>query len=300
MKVNVKSVKNVAPNKNLTKKIVAIIVSLCVVIGSYITIENAAADTKNTIEVIRVKNGDGLEMQTLINENDIEKYDIIRAEYTDDMILADDFDNVVGKYTQYHLRKNSVIYKDQLTEEKPIMNEWLYQLAEDEEVVTLQYNYLKCGGDILMPGDRVRIRATFEVEDEESNQDDMYMNPNMIQYGRGNKTIRTEVIFDSIEVMDMLNSDSHSIYEVYKEVLRLDEKKREEVMKSEDFIKSILPKSLVLAGTREQINEYAKYANLSDGELLITILSRESSNPIIDQLPTLQREVESWIDQKEK
>lgn len=300
MKLNVKSVKNVTPNKNMIKKVIAVVLSIAVIVGSYIAINKAAEDTRNTVAVVRVKNNDGLEMNTLITENDVETYNIIRTEYTEDMVLAEDIENVIDTYTMYYLRKNSIVYKDQVGGERPITNEWLYNLVEDEEVVTIQYNYLKCGGDILMPGDRVRIRATYDITNEASTNSSWYGDSSdAIEYSDKNNTKRTQIIFDSIEIMDMLNEDSHSIYEIYKEILRMDEKQRQQVMRSEDFIKSILPRALVLAGTKDQINEYAKYANVKDGDLLITILSRENSNPIIDQLPTLQSEVESWIETSE-
>lgn len=299
MKLNVKRVKNVAPNKNFAKKIVAVVISVVVMIVSFVAINKAAEDTRNTVAVVRVKKGQGLEMNTVITEEDVEIYNLIRTEYTEDMILGENIDDVIGMYTMYYIRNHSILYKDQVGGERPITNEWLYNLSEDEEVVTIQYNYLKCGGDILMPGDRVRIRSTYTIEAASGDSSSWYQDENMIEYRDNRETKRTEIIFDSIEVMDMLNEDSHSIYEIYKEILRMDEKKRQEVMKSDDFIKSILPRALVLAGTKDQINEYAKYANVQDGELLITILSREQSNPIIDQLPTLQSEVETWLDSKE-
>ena len=302
MKLNVKSVKDISPNKNLTRKIMAIVLSLIVIIISYIVIDNASKDASNTVTVVSVNNGDGIEMGACITEQDITKYDIIKTEYRQDMVLADDIEKVVGKYANYYLRKDSVIYKDQLGEERPITNEWLYNLAEDEEVITIKYNYLECGGDILMPGDRVRIRATYELGEKQGNTG-IYGNASgdSIQYSDSSENAkRTDIIFDSIEVKDMLNEDSHSIYEIYKEILRLNEEKRNEIMKSEEFLDSILPRALVLAGTKQEINEYAKYANLKDGDLLITILSREASNPIIDQLPTLQREVESWAEENQE
>lgn len=299
MKLNVKSVKHVAPNKNMFKKIGAVIASILVIIGSYIVIERAVEDTKNTVEVIKVKKQGGLPMECVVTEEDIEVYNIIRTEYTEDMVLAEDLDNVVGMYTKYFLREGGILYKDQFGEARPIVNEWLYELGEDEEVVTIPYNYLKCGGDILMPGDRVRIRATYEMtENEGANWYEN--NPNAIQFETKNATKITEIIFDDIMIKDMLNEDSHSIYEIYKEVLRLDEAKRQQVIKSEEFLKSILPRALVLAGTKEQINEYAKYANLKEGDLLITILSRQQSNPIIDQFPTITSEVQSWIETNEQ
>ena len=163
MKVNVRTLKNVSPNKNMFKKVAAVVASIVVIIGSYIVIENTVEDTKNTVSVIKVKKQDGLPMDYVVTEKDIEIYPLIRTEYTKDMILAEDIDHVIDKYTKYYIRQGSVLYKDQFGEQRPIINEWLYELGEDEEVVTIPYDYLRCGGDILMPGDRIRIRATYEV-----------------------------------------------------------------------------------------------------------------------------------------
>ncbi|GAI71849.1 unnamed protein product, partial [marine sediment metagenome] len=83
--------------------------------------------------------------------------------------------------------------------------------------------------------------------------------------------------------------------EVYKEVQKLDENKKQEVMKSKDFLKNIQPRALLLEGTTEQINNFARFKGLDGNSFLITILSRKDSNVIADQLPTLEKEVESWI-----
>ena len=54
MKLNVKRVKNVAPNKNFAKKIVAVVISVVVMIVSFVAINKAAEDTRNTVAVVRV------------------------------------------------------------------------------------------------------------------------------------------------------------------------------------------------------------------------------------------------------
>ena len=113
---------------------------------------------------------------------------------------------------------------------------------------------------------------------------------------KNNSIVRTEAIFDSIIVMDMLNANSHSIYEVYKEVMKLSAEKREEVMKSEEFMNSIKPRALLLAGSKEQINSYAKYKSADANSFLITILSRANREVVIDELPTIENEVQSWIE----
>lgn len=290
--MDLSTVKNVSPNKKLFKKILALAFSIAVIVVSFIVLNNANEAAKDTVEVLRVDQSGGVSAYVPLTEKMIRKYSIIRKEYTEDMILAEDLSSVVDKFTKHYIRDNSILYKDQLMDEKPLQNEWLYELEEEREVLTLPYNFLEAGGDILMPGDRVRIRVSFEMEDGASGG-----NPNVGGSSSGSK-IHTEVLFDSIEVRDMLNSSSHSIYEVYKEVMKLSEDKRQEAMKSDEFLKSIQPRSLLLEGTRDQIDKYAKFNAVEGKRYLITILSRKNSQVILDELPTLQREVESWIEPK--
>ncbi|MNJ29046.1 CpaB family protein [Paenibacillus bouchesdurhonensis] len=291
--MDLSTVKSVSPNKKLFKKILALLFSIAVIVASFIVLNNANEAAKDTVEVLKVNQTGGIQAYAVITEKQIKKYSIIRKEYTEDMVLAEDLSSVTNQYSKYYLRDGGILYKDQLMEEKPLQNEWLYELGEEHEVLTLPYNFLEAGGDILMPGDRVRIRVSYEQEVSDSAG-----NPN-VSYGSTKTQMKTEVLFDSIEVRDMLNSSSHSIYEVYKEVLKLSEDKRQEVMKSNDFLKSIQPRSLLLEGTREQIDKFAKFNGYDGKKYLITILSRKNSQVILDQLPTLQREVESWIKTKD-
>jgi hypothetical protein len=295
--MDLSTVKSVTPNRHILKKIIAIVLSIAIIIVSFSIITNANKDAKETIEVLRVNLKDGIPAYVVITEKDIERYNIIKKEYTSDMVLAKNIDTILNKFTKYYLRNKSILFQDQFINEKPQRNEWLYKLEEEQEVLTFPYDFLQCGGDILMPGDRVRIRASYEVEAPQGgNSADPYGGSAPSQ-----GTIKkTEVLFDSIVVKDMLNSRSHSIYEMYKEVLKLGEDKRQEVMKSEDFLENIQPKALLLEGSRQQIDNFAKYKSLSKDSFLITILSRSQSNVIIDQLPTLQREVESWIEKNKK
>lgn len=296
--MDLSTVKSVSPNRHLLKKILALIFSIIIIVVSFIVITNSNKAARDTVEVLRIKTENGLPAFSVIGEKDIEKYDIIKKEYTEDMILAKEMPNVLNKLTKYYLRKNSVIYKDQLLDEKPQKNEWLYKIGKDQEVVTIPYNYLECGGDVLLPGDSVRIRVSYEVDS--NNPADAGGNPNTTVVQSKGRTVKTDILFDSIVVKDMLNSSSHSIYEVYKEVMKLSEDKKQEVMKSEDFLKNIQPRSLLLSGSKEQMTNYAKFKSADPKAFLITILSRANNEVILDQLPTLQNEVESWIDKKKK
>lgn len=293
--MDLSKIKSVSPNRNMFKKTMAVLFSLVVIVVSFYVITNANKDAKDTIQVLRVNQKGGISAYGVLTEKEVETYSLIKKEYTEDMLLAEDLPNVINQYTTYYLRDGSILYRDQLSEERPLKNEWLYQLEEKQELLTLPYNYLEAGGDILTPGDRIRIRVTYEVETTPSASTG---NPNAMYQSSKGTTTKTDILFDSIVVKDMLNANSHSIYEVYKEVLKLSEDKRQEVMKSESFLKSIQPRALLLEGSKEQINTYARYSNLENSSILITILSRQNSEIIVDQLPTLQKEVESWLEKQ--
>lgn len=289
--MDLSGIKSKTPNKHMFKRVAALLFSILIIVISYMVMTKASKDASDVVEVLRVKSNEGIPAFVVITDNTVEKYQIIKKEYTEDMILSEDMDSIKGKLSAYYIRGNSVLYKDQLIDEKPKQNEWLYQVNEKNEVLTLPYNFLEVGGDILMPGDRVRIRVSYEVEEKSA----VGSNPNAIYSESTNSIKKTEVLFESIIVKDMLNSSSHSIYEVYKEVQKLNQQKKQDVMKSKDFLMNIQPKALLLEGTSEQINNYAKYKGLNGNSFLITILSRKDSDVIIDQLPTLENEVESWI-----
>jgi hypothetical protein len=288
MKIN--SIKDIGTGRRFPKRIFAVLISITIIVVAFVVLNNADNAAKDTVDIVRIRPSDGIPANTLVTEDMIEKYPIIRKEYDESMITYDKKDEVLNKYSLYYLRSKSPIYADQLTTEKPLKNEWLYQLDEKNEVLTLPYNYLNCGGDILTPGDVVRIRVAY-TDTVTGNTDDY---PGFA--GREEQR-KLEVLFDKITVKDLLNSKGHSIYEVYKEVIKLGEEQRQKVMKSSEFMENILPRALILEGTKEQADKYAKFSDDGEARFTITILSRKDNKNIMDQLPTIEKEVESWIQQ---
>jgi len=290
----------VSSRASLFKKIVSVVLSIAVFSGSYYIINKAGADAKDTVEVLRVSAKDGLPAQSVFTEENLEKYQIIRKEYTQDMMLADNLDYVLEKYTTQYMRNGAILHIDEYNNEKLKKNEWIYdESLYGKEILTIPFNYLESGGDILTPGDRVRIRIKYEIEETEFEEDiDIWGEP----YSRPVKQVKVEKIdtlFDDIIVTDMLNSKSHSIYEVYREVLRYPESERQRLLKSNDFMNNIIPKALVVAATDKEANKYMQYKSSSKG-ILITILPRDRDSIILDQLPTLEAEVGVWLENQKR
>ena len=296
-----KKEKGLSGGKRIAAKIITVAISMLALFLTFLYLSKVDSAARDTVSIVRVKSG--VPAYSIITKDDIEKYDLIRKEFTDkEMILYEDVENeVYGKYSAYFIRGKTILYKDQLIDEKPIRNEWLYSLSNDEEVVTIPYRYSEAGGDILLPGDSIRIRVTYEAEAPTQNNENNYeedYNPNYYSSRSNNSKItKTDTLFDSIIVKDMLNSNGRSVYELYKEVMRLDEKQRDSVMRSKEFLSSIKPTALLLAGTDEDMERYATFkATVNSSNFLITILSRTSSTIGLDSLPTLETEVRSWID----
>ncbi|ABN51862.1 MAG TPA: flagellar biosynthesis protein FlgA [Hungateiclostridium thermocellum] len=288
--MDINSIKSIKPGNQLPKKLLAIFVSVAVIIGSFIYLNSVNDSAKDTVDIVVVKASGGIPANTLITKDNIGKYSIIRKEFNDDMITYDKVDSILNKYSLYYLRNGAPIYYDQLTDEKPRDTEWLYDLEENYEVLTIKYDYLECGGSILRPGDLVRVRVTYTEEIPSSDG---------MMYGGSKKVKKTEILFDSIRVKDLINSSGRSIYEVLKEVFKLSEKDRREVMKSRDFMQSIKAESLLLAATEEQVNKFAKFKSQQDAVFTFTILSRNGNDEVFDQLPVVEKEVESWITESE-
>ncbi len=270
--MNFNNIKNISVGPSLFRRLLAVGLCVAVIFGSYNLLKRSGADAIDTIDVVRVRRN-GLNARSVITKDNVERYALIRREFNDDMVKYDDLEDVLGNFTLYFIRGRTVLYHDQLTEQSPLKNEWLYDLGDGYEVLTVPYNYLECGGDILSPGDKIRVRATYESSDMQ--------NDNLINSSSSNRgSLETRTLFDEIEVIDLLNARGRSIYEVYREVSDLPDDQRQEEMKSNDFLTDILPRSFVLKATKSQVDEYARVSGRRDLKLTFTILNREGGENI--------------------
>ncbi|NLL05344.1 MAG: flagellar biosynthesis protein FlgA [Clostridiaceae bacterium] len=290
--MDINSLKNIKPGSNLPKKIFAVVVSVIVVIVSFSYLNSVNSDAKEFVEIVVIKPSEGIPAKKLITENLIKKGKILKTDFRDGMVTYDKVEEILYKYSAYFLRYDTPLYFDQLTDDVALRHEWLYELPKESEALTIPYDYDKCGGEILSPGDFVRVRVTFE-EAKASFEPDLGQSPYDNIASTANRRYRTEILFDQILIKDMLNSKGQSIYEYQKEIMSLGESEKQKVMESKEFTQNIMAKSLVFEATPEQVDRYTKL-NLN-GDFTFTILSRMDNTNLIEQLPTVEKEVEKWI-----
>lgn len=289
--MDISSLKHIKPGSNMPKKIAAILVSILVVFASFSYLNSVNNDAKEFVEIVVVKPKEGIPAKKLITEDLIKKGKILKTDFREGMITYEKVDEIKNKYSVYFLRYDTPLYYDQLTEAIPLKHDWLYELPKESEVLTVPYDYDKCGGDILAPGDYVRVRVTYEDANPVS-EADLDFGPYFSTAAVGKKNYVTEILFDRILVKDMLNSKGQSISEIYKEVSRLGKDERQAVMASKEFMQNVQAKALVFEATPEQVDRYTK-SNIH-GTFTFTILSRMDNPNLIENFPAVDKEVKEW------
>ena len=286
-----------ANGKKIVLKIITVGLSVLALAAALIYLQNANNAALDTVSIVRLKKD--LPAGTAISIDDVERYALIKAEHDQDgMILYEDAGEVsealLDKFTSYYLRGGTPLYKDQLTEKRLPRDIILETLAEGYELTTVPYDYMEAGGNILLPGDMIRMRVSYEVE--AIPQDDYdYDSGSYYQWTK--KIIRTDTVFDSIAVVDMLNSNGYSIYNIYLEVMRLSERERQDILRSKDFLSSVRPVALELALMPDDVERYNSYkVSAGKGSFLITLLGRGGNDIDFNAFSTIESEVRSWLD----
>lgn len=255
----------------------ALIVAIAIIV--IITLVNVVllVVAKQTVNVIRVKPGEVLSKSTQISSNLCEPYQISKRDYTSDMALYKDKDKYYGMYATNYIRGGDVVHTDEATDEKPVRNAWLYSLPQGTEVITIPYTPTELAGKILVPGDFIKVRATYT------------------QTGSSGAK-QQDVVFDSVEVKDILNSDNQSVFDIYSQLNKLPDASRKKAMASSDFTQAIQPVSLMIAAPSAQANEYSKYKDQYKATFSFTLLSRNGNDSIqLDDIPIMSTDVDSWV-----
>lgn len=264
---------------------------------SFIGLQMETAKYKKEVSVVALKTEIGAK---IIEPSDIKALKIPQKAYNPEMILWADREDpekgVINKYPSMQIRRDTPIYSDMITDKPPIRYQYLYELAPNEELLTFSYDNLKAAGRIPRPGDRFRIRGSYKLEDDEiealkaSNvegvtgpaQDVKDEEGNVVIAGaqEGSKIVgkvRTDIIFDVVTVVDMLNEKGDSIFEIIRELEALPKAKQEELASTDSIKQSLTPRSLLLIVKSSQVSKYVEFDANKDVEYTLTLLTRDKS-----------------------
>ena len=195
--------------------------------------------------------------RALVEESFMARATISEKDYKSGMVKWDDREQYVGMYASHFIRMDVPVYDDMFTEEQVLRTAYLYELAGDEELLTFPYDIATAGGKLVTPGDRLRIRGSYAVGEEGTD-----------------KEIKSEIIFDVVEVQDLLNSENESIVEKINEANRLSQKERETLMASSEFLTKITPQAILMVVKTKDLSKYVEFKAKEDPVYTITMLTR--------------------------
>lgn len=154
----------ITKGRRLFEKVAWFLIAIICIVAVIFLMDRYVKDRTETVNIIVISEN-AVTQNTKIENSHLDKYSIIKKEYNEDtMFKWDDLESVVGSYATYYIKEGTPLYKDAIYGEKRYRNEWMYTIEEGMEVLTIPFDYRYAGGNILIPGDRVRIRIYYEGE----------------------------------------------------------------------------------------------------------------------------------------
>lgn len=278
-------------------RFLGILIALGLIVVVCIMTAYAASENRKTISVVRLK--ESVSANAMITEDMLEEYEMYYKEFEQYGVLTfsdgskkksvvtwEDRDKITGKrYAAYYLRGGTVLFWDSTVSEQTKKNSYLYSM--DGELLNIQMD-TEDFGDMVVPGDTLNIRVRYSKTNYDLPSEEQYK----LSLENGGilnavTTIETEMLFSEVTVLDMLNSDGNSIFDIYYSYISMSKAQQNACLNSDEFLKSVEPDTILLEVTAEEADRFMEIQGYSP-EFLMTLLPRTGSSSIIDSLAEIQ------------
>lgn len=282
MKLGANKVRNSTASSALIN-IVAVIAFIFLIV-ILVVLNNRKVKTVGVVQAIS-----DIYVNTLILEDNLQEYEMSQLEYdksANKYLLWENRDECINKYAAVATKANGYIYQGDYKDDKPIKNAYFTNLADDDLVVTLPYNY-SIFGNLITPGDEVKVNAVYQKDDTNTHE-------SFNQMSDVDDIMASITVFEKLVIIDMLNGSGNSIYDYYTDLLNMSLAEREATLKSDDFISNVSPKSLVLSvKNNEEFETYSKIKNLPGVTFEYGLYPRKDveGGDIIGQFEDLTRQI---------
>lgn len=200
------------------------------------------------------------------------------------IILWKDKDRIQNAYASYYIRKGTPVYWDSLTKESPKEYSYLYKMDGELLKIDMEADQF---GQMLVPGDKINVRVSY-TENEYKIPDEKTFTIQQQTGIQAETTVqKNSKLFNSVTVLDILNGQGESIFDVYYKLLALPKQKQQETLASEEFKKKVTPSQILLNVTPEEADQYMQINNKSP-KFMMTLLPRTSGNLITEALSELE------------
>lgn len=297
MAVNLKS-NNSSRAKN---RLIGIVLALGVIIFVSVLTAISSAEMKKTVTVVRLKNDVAIPANSLITENMVEAYDMYYKEYKQygtmkfsdgstrsTIVRWQDRDAVLGqRYAAYYMRSGTVLFWDSTIKDQTRKNSYLYNMSG--ELLNINMTTTKDFGNMVVPGDSLNVRATYTTTLYNLPTEEEYKLSQEAGDGtyNGVEVTNTECLFSEVQILDMLNSDGNSIFDIYYQYIASTKTQQQAMLSDDGFLASVKPSSILVECTSEEVEHFMELeANKADYQM--TLLPRTSSSSITDSLSEIQ------------
>lgn len=278
-------------------RVVGILIAIGVVVFVAVITLIASAENKKTVSVVRLKTD--VSANALITEDMIEEYEMYYKEFANygvqtasdgskrqSIVTWGNRDSVIGKrYAAYYLRRGTALFWDSTVKEQTKKNSYLYNMSGELLNIKLDVSDF---GDMVVPGDTLNIRVSYTDTVYDLPSEEAYKLA--VESGKQLNAVEKNVhekLFSEVAVLDMLNADGNSIFDIYYDFISKSKAAQKELLASEEFIESVRADSILLEVTEEEADRFAEISKKSP-EYLITLLPRTNSNAILDSLSDIQ------------
>ena len=227
------------------------------------------------------------------------------------LILWQDAQKVVGKYITMDAAAGQYLAYDFVSDTMTMDNPWIQDLGSEAELYTIQFDPYTTYNQLLFPGGHVRLRANISVFDSSgkpTGQTDIVSisaaasgvkntNPPSQESGEPSDESEEQVtvtepindedvqdLFDDVTVVDMLNSNNESIFDLYLPLTRMMREERIDYLREKakmtgaaSYYARFVPTALVFALEDEQTNELTKVEATSNASINYTVLPNVSA-----------------------
>lgn len=297
MAIKVKA-NNASKAKN---RLIGMLLATCLIVFVCVMTAIASAETRKTVTVVKIKDGQPISANAMITDDNIVAYDMYYKEFEQygTMKFSDgstrstivrwgDKDLVVGqRYAAYYMRGGTVLFWDSTITDQTRKNSYLYNMSG--ELLNIQMTTTEDFGDMVVPGDTINVRATYNAT--------VYNLPTELEYrlslasGTGNvegiDVEKTDLLFSEVTILDMLNGSGNSIFDIYYDYISKTKAEQAALLADQSFLQSVKPESILLEVTAEEVERFMALES-AGGSYQMTLLPRTTSSSIVDSLSEIQ------------
>lgn len=332
-------------NDNRGKRLIALLLFGLAIAGCLFAASWILNMRQAEISVVRLKST--LAAGDVISADDLVEYSMLKRSYdelgqiaytneagekkNEQVIIPwDERESVVGLYMTNYLKSGNYLTKLDVTDKVLVRNPWVADIAEGEEIYTMQFHAEEVNPRLLYIGSSLRARITMNVKndtldqirneikskdkgDKEVNEvndsvltapgvgtplEDDGMNTSGASAYTGVTPV-SEIIIDRLVIADMLNSNGESIFDIYMSLLKLPVNDRLAYLQTtmgenEDavsFQERVTPVSITFIVSKEGASKLAEFEALPSASIKYTILPDLEQDSLMMQFVELQNQV---------